>query len=173
MESKQSSPLKGLASGIVAGGLGSFAMDCYWWVVQNVAGARPEQKPKPGDDVPENEPATQVIADRVWEALTGSEVPEEMKPAAGVGAHYVTGMLSGAIFGVGAALRPRLGLFGGLLFGVAVWLLLDEIAIRALDVAPAPEKVPARHHIQALGAHLVYGAATAIFTRFLLRSDSK
>jgi uncharacterized membrane protein YagU involved in acid resistance len=173
VKGKRQNVFKGLAAGLVAGGLASFAMDTYWWVMQKSMGARPEQKPRPGDDVKENEPATQVMADRVARALTGKEVPNEMKPAAGVGAHYAAGILSGALFGAAAALRPRLGVLGGIFYGVAIWLLVDEIGIRALDMAPNPSKVPTHEHVQALGAHMVYGSATALFTRLLLRIGSR
>jgi uncharacterized membrane protein YagU involved in acid resistance len=99
----------------------------------------------------------------------GKEVPTEAKPAAGVAVHYLTGMLQGGLFGVVAALRGRSGLFAGLLYGVAIWLFLDEIALRALNIAPNPEKVPKKMHAEALGAHLVYGGSLALLTKLLLK----
>src|SRR5947207_3175549 len=98
---KRRGPVKGMISGLMAGAAGSFAMDCYWKLVQNVAGDRPEQKPKVGDrNQEEKQPSTQIMADRVSEAVTGHEVPEENKEAAGVGVHYATGIAFGGAFGM-------------------------------------------------------------------------
>jgi uncharacterized membrane protein YagU involved in acid resistance len=145
-------------------------MDCYWAVVKNLPGARPEQKSKPGDDgKKEDEPSTQIIADKVFETFTGKEVPKKEKAKAGVGVHYATSLAFGAPFGAAAARIPGVGLVAGALYGAAIWLFFDEIALRALKIAPKPQKVPMSEHLQALGAHLVYGSATGAITRILLR----
>ncbi len=151
----------------MAGFVASAAMDGYWALVQQWPGERPEQKPRPGGQQ-KNEPSTQIIADRVAEAVTGKEVPKKAKPAAGIAVHYATGLFCGGIFGVMSSRAPRLGLLAGLLYGAAIWLFLDEIALRLLNIAPDPEKVPLNQHLKALGAHLVYGGATALVTRPLL-----
>lgn len=166
---KRQNPLKGLLVGMLAGAAASAVMDLYWAVVEHLPGERPEQKPKKGGGQKEDKPSTQIIADRVSAAVTGKEVPKEAKPAAGVAVHYVTGMLQGSLFGLVSALRGRSGLFAGLLYGVAIWLFLDEIALRALDIAPDPKKVPKKLHAEALGAHLVYGGSLALLTKLLLK----
>jgi uncharacterized membrane protein YagU involved in acid resistance len=162
--------LKGALVGLVAGGVAGAVMDGYWAVVKNLPGARPEQKPKPGDNnQTEEKPSTQIIADKAAEALTGKEVPKKNKPAAGIGVHYATSLGFGLPFGALAARLPGLGILAGALYGAGIWLFFDEIALRALKIAPKPEKVPMSEHLQALGAHLVYGASTAAVTRLLLR----
>ncbi len=166
---KRQNPIKGLFCGIVAGAVASAAMDQYWNLVGNIPGDRPEQKPKKGDNQQKDEPSTQIIADKVSKAVSGKEVPKKDKAAAGVGVHYLTGVTFGALFGIVAALRPRTGLFAGLFYGVLIWLFLDEMMLRALNIAPDPRKVPAEKHVEALGAHLVYGSATAIVAKLLLR----
>jgi len=166
---KQQNALKGALVGSAAGAAGAFAMDCYWKVVQNVAGERPEQKPRQGDDQQKDEPSTQVIADKASEAVTGEELPKDKKAPGGIVVHYVTGLAFGGLFGLAASRVPRLGLLGGLVYGALIWLFLDEVGLRALDISPDPEKVPANQHVQALGAHFVYGGATALLTRLSLR----
>lgn len=166
---KRHNPVKGLLAGMVAGGVASALMDGYWAVVEQVPGARPEQQPRKGGGQQEDRPSTQILADKLSKALSGKEVPEEAKPAAGVAVHYLTGIVQGGLFGLIAALRPRTGLVAGLLYGVAIWLFLDEITLRALRLAPDPRKVPTEKHIEAFGAHLVYGGGTALVTRLLLR----
>ena len=163
-------PLKGALVGIIAGGAAGAVMDGYWAIVNNLPGDRPEQKPKSGKDgQKEEKPSTQIVADKVSEELTGKEVPKKNKAKAGVGVHYATSVAWGAPFGALAARIPAAGLLVGALYGAAIWLFFDEIALRALKIAPAPEKVPTKEHLQALGAHLVYGSSTGIITRILLR----
>ncbi len=170
MPSKRQNPIKGALCGLAAGVGASAVMDIYWKIVKETLGDRPEQKPKgKNDGQKEAQPSTQIIADKVSEALTGKEVPRKDKAKAGVGVHYATGLIFGALFGIVAAVRPRLGIVGGLIYGAAIWALLDEIALRVLDIAPNPEKVPTSEHVQALGAHLVYGSSTALLTRLLLK----
>ena len=166
---KRQNPLKGLLVGVLAGGAASAAMDQYWGLVERVPGERPEQQPRQGGGQQKDEPSTQIIADRLSEAVTGKEVPREAKPAAGVAVHYLTGALQGGLFGIVAALRPHTGFLAGLLYGVAIWLFLDEITLRALNIAPDPATVPKRIHAEALGAHLVYGGSLALFTKLFLR----
>ena len=120
-KSAKTNPLKGAVYGLAAGAGASFLMDSYWKVVQNVAGERPEQKPKGDKPEQKDEPSTQVIADKASELVTGHEVPEEGKEAAGVAVHYVTGAAFGGLFGALAAVLPGLRLFGGLVYGSAIW----------------------------------------------------
>lgn len=145
-------------------------MDEYWAVVEKVPGARPEQQPRPGDDNQEKEePATQAIADKIAEAVTGEEVPRKHKAVAGIGVHYGTSLIFGAIYGAIAARKPRLGPLGGALYGAAIWLLLDEIALRLLNLSPDPESVSMSDHAQSFVAHIVYGSSTGFLTRIFLR----
>jgi hypothetical protein len=166
---KHYNPAAAAVVGAGAGAAASFAMDLYWKLVQSTMGERPEQKPRPGGGQREDKPSTQVIADKVSEALTGREIPQENKAEAGVAVHYIAGTLCGAAYGVAASRIPRLGLLGGMLYGAAIWLLLDEIGLRLLKVSPSAEKVPTSQHLQALGAHLIYGAVTALATRLVVR----
>ena len=170
MSGRNQNPIKAALCGLVAGAGASAAMDVYWKIVRNVAGDRPEQKPKgKKDGQAEGKPSTQIIADKISEVLTGKEVPRKDKAIAGIAVHYATGLICGAFFGIAAAARPRLGIVGGLLYGAAIWALLDEAALRMLDIAPDVEKVPTTQHIQALGAHLVYGSSTALLTRMFMK----
>ncbi|HYH00549.1 MAG TPA: hypothetical protein VD837_15550, partial [Terriglobales bacterium] len=54
-------------------------------------------------------------------------------------------------------------------FGAAVWLGADEIAMPAAGLSQRPTREPFVSHVRALGAHLVYGVATELSRRALLR----
>ena len=167
---KQHNLVKGALCGLVAGVVGSALMDVYWLIVQGVLGARPEQEHKgPGSGQIKQAHATQVLADMVSEVLAGKPVPREDRPLTGIAVHYATGLLCGALYGAVAARRPRTGIVAGVLYGAGIWLFFDEIALRALNISPDVEKVPPREHLQALGAHLAYGAGVGLVTRLLLR----
>ena len=170
MSEKHQNLMVGAFCGVVGGVAASGVMDIYWKIVKENFGERPEQKPKGKNDGQEEEqPSTQILADKVSQALTGEDIPKKYKAVAGIGVHYATGLLFGALFGLVAAIRPRLGIIGGLLYGAGIWAVVDEVALRLLDIAPDAEKVPPLEHAQALGAHLVFGSSTAIFTRLLLK----
>lgn len=164
---KVAGPFKAALAGTLAGAAASAMMDVYWWALQGVPGARPEQKPRPGDHTAGYEPATQKMADSLWRAVTGSEVPDDKKAVAGVAMHYAFGAACGALWGVYSSLRRRSALPEGVLYGVAIWLLGDEMAFRVAKMSPEADKVPLSEHAQALGAHLVYGAGTAAITERL------
>lgn len=168
-KSKRQNPVKGLFIGIAAGAVAAAIMDGYWMLLEKVPGDRPEQKPKKGGDQQKDEPSTQIIADKVSKAVSGEAVPKQDKAAAGVGVHYLTGTTFGALFGIVAALRPRTGLLAGLFYGTIIWLFLDELVLRALKIGPDPSKVSMGKHLEALGAHLVYGGTVALLTKLLLR----
>lgn len=166
---KRQNPVKGLFFGMLAGAGASAVMDQYWALVEHLPGERPEQQPQEGGKQEEDEPSTQLVADKVSKAATGKEVPKENKEVAGIVVHYLTGTISGGLFGIISALRPRTGLLAGLVFGVLLWLFLDEMILRALRLAPDPATVPVEKHVEALGAHLVFGGTMAAIARVLIR----
>ncbi len=49
---------------------------------------------------------------------------------------------------------------GGLVFGLAFWLLIDEGANVALGLTPGPAEFPWQAHARGLAGHLVFGVAT-------------
>lgn len=107
----------------------------------------------------ELEPATIRTAARAARLL-GRPLPDDRRAAAGEFVHYATGAAFGALFGVAGRRVGVPALLGGALFGVAVWLLNDELVVPALGLAKAPWRYPPSTHAKALAAHLVYGATT-------------
>lgn len=157
--------LLGAASGLIAS-----------WVMEQVQ--RPLMKAG-GPAVKEREraarggfePSTIRAARRAAE-LAGTSVPEERTRGAGAAVHYVTGAVAGALFGF---LARRFGgsVVAGTLFGVAVWLVLDEGLVPALKLSREPWKYPPSTHAKAFASHLVYGAATGAGYRLLARAVSR
>lgn len=112
------------------------------------------------------EPSTIRAARRVA-GIAGRSIPKERTRLAGQAVHYATGAAVGAVFGV---LAPRLGarvLAAGTLFGIAVWLVVDEGLTPALGFSREPWRYPATTHAKAFVNHLVFGAATEASYRLL------
>ena len=85
--------------------------------------------------------------------------PPQPHPA-GIAVHYALGVLPGALY---APLRRRLGGLGagrGLLYGLGLFLVNDELLAPALGLASGPTAYPWQAHARGLAEHLVLGAAT-------------
>ncbi|NUQ20919.1 MAG: DUF1440 domain-containing protein [Gemmatimonadaceae bacterium] len=90
-------------------------------------------------------------------SLAGLELSDEQRKKAGQAIHWALGIGAGALFG---ALRPRSEIAsaaGGLLFGAAFWLLMDETVTPALGLTPGPTAFPWQTHARGLAGHLVFG----------------
>ena len=55
----------------------------------------------------------------------------------------------------------------GTLFGSALWLAADEIAVPAFGLAKPPREHPASTHITSWASHLVYGLTAELVRRGL------
>jgi putative membrane protein len=82
--------------------------------------------------------------------------------------HYTFGTTMGALYGTLADAIPALTTAGGVSFGLAVWLLADELAMPALGLSQPPTRQDLATHTFALLSHCVYGFTTED-TRRLIR----
>lgn len=77
-------------------------------------------------------------------------------------AHFVYGAAMGAVVG---ALNPDPGKRGGALAGAAVWLASYMGWIPAVGTLEPATRHPARRNALMIGAHMIWGAATAVALR--------
>jgi putative membrane protein len=124
-------PFIGLMAGIAAGLVASAAMAAFQAAAEPLL---PE-----GDE----DPSTVKAADAVGKAVTGKKVAEPYREASG--------------HGVLTEYRPEASAGFGSAYGIATSTLLDEAAVPALDLGPAPDEAPIESHIYGVAAHLVYG----------------
>lgn len=97
------------------------------------------------------------IAAEKGAALIGKQLTDDQRKRYGERIHWALGIGAGAVYG---ALRPRspvLSAAGGLLFGTAFFLLMDEGANTALRLTPPPNAFPWQAHARGLAGHLVFG----------------
>lgn len=156
-------PLGAVARGIVAGAVGTLAMDTYWYVRYRAGGGResfvPWELSSPvhsWDDAP----APAQVGRRLYEAFAQRELPGSRARLVNTVTHWGYGLLAGAQYGLfaGSLQRPRV--VYGLPFGAAVF----GAGYVVLPVAKLYKPIweyDAKTLATDLGAHLVYGLTTA------------
>jgi len=140
-------PLLGLLAGVAAGLVASAAMAAV------EAQARKLLPDEGGDE----DPATVKAADAASEAILDAPVPDDYREQAGQAVHYITGAVLGGIYGVITEYKPEASAGFGSAYGIATSALLDEAAVPAVGLAPAPDKTPLATHAYGAASHLVYG----------------
>jgi hypothetical protein len=168
--------LKGLAAGTIGGLVASWVMDefQYIWIRvsssrQNGSGDSSSAEQSQSSDE-EQEPATVKAAEMVSEKIFGHQLAKGEKEIAGNAVHYATGAASAAIYGVAAELAPEVTAGAGILFGTAVWLVVDEGAVPLIGLSKGPAEYPLSTHIYSLASHFIYGFTTEAVRRTLRRT---
>lgn len=147
----------GLVKGAIAGAIGVWALDQvtgWMWEHESARTRQLETNARPGGLDPAH-----VMANRAAEAMGATISPQQPHPA-GIAVHYGLGIGPGAAYGV---LRKRfraVGAGGGLLYGLSLFLLQDELANPLLGTSGGPTEYPREAHVRGLVGHLIYGAAT-------------
>ncbi len=168
---------RGLALGIVAGGVGLLAME----VVRRATAPLVKKRAHKPTDVfvtarsmsqvgvhhEPDESATAAIGRMGYEKLVGEEPSQETKSDLSWAVHIGYGLLvaSGYLALRGHA-RGHL-VRDGLLFGAGLWLLGDELALPLLGLSDKPTAYDPTQHLQSFAQHLGFGVATAATTRAL------
>ncbi len=107
-------------------------------------------------------------AERLADAA-GYHLADDGKGRAGTAIHYATGVAAGMKYAAFRRYRPRLARGFGLPFGVAFFLLMDELMNPLLGLTPGPRAFPWQAHARGLGGHLAFGAANDAALRVLDR----
>ena len=122
---------------------------------------RPEARYRSGEG------STEALARIIYQKIRGSEPGESTKKRLATFIHWAYGAEAGATYATFRAGVDDFDLEGGLVLGVLMWLIGDEIAIPALGLSAGPQKFPFKQHVHRLGAHLTFGVATAAVTQTL------
>jgi len=170
---------KPILAGFVGGAIGTFAMGYYWRAVTKISGLNPrEQVRKEAGTVDKlsvvaqqtqgDEGSTAEVGRVGYEMVTDEKLSEETQEKLGRNIHWLFGAVAGALYG---GLRARNGhgvdLRGAAAHGTLVWLLGSEVGMPLLGVSAGPTHFPMRQHVHNLGAHLAYGATTALIAQQL------
>ena len=176
---------RALARGTLASVAGLVAMDLFTRAAKNAGsdsggsrdGKEHRKQERRLDDISlvgkqarEGEPATVAVGRIAYEKLRGTEPSRERGGQLGKAVHWGYGLTMGALFGLLERRFPDHDVGAGLGYGVALWLVGDELAVPLLGLAAGPTAHAPRVHVQALGAHVVYGLATGAAMRALQRA---
>lgn len=175
-KNNESNLWKGLAAGVAAGLVASWAMNQFQslWSrlaegfekphgAQSMQQGSPQQPPNRNDQADDN--AAERVASAISETVFDRELTEGEKEKAGAAVHYGFGISTGAIYGAAAEVAPSVTACSGLVFGAAVWLVADEAVVPALGLSKPPTQYPLSIHAYALSSHLVYGLTSEVVRR--------
>jgi len=169
---------KGLLAGLFGGLVACWAMNQWLALWQRVVmedtaphrgrlvAGQGGQLAREGPDA--RQPPTMHTAATIAYGLFRRAPTEREKQRLGQLLHYTFGTTTGALYGALADTIPALTTAGGVPFGLAVWLLADELATPALGLSQPPTRQDRVTHTYALASHCVYGLTTEC-TRRLVR----
>ena len=111
-------------------------------------------------------PALEVLAERIA-GLAGAPLPERKRQRAGTALQWAVGIGAGMLYGVLRARVPAARRGGGLAYGAAFSLLVDEGLVPLLGLAPGPAAFPWQTHARGFVGHLVFGAVAEAAMRVM------
>ncbi len=117
----------------------------------------------------EDEQATAALGRMIYSKVKGRDPDPTAKAKTAQAVHWTYGIEQGATYGLIRGRKAKGDILGGLAFGAALWLAGDMIAVPLLGLSEGPKAYPKSLHAGALGAHLVYGVATAAATQLVER----
>jgi putative membrane protein len=164
---------KGIIAGLVGGLIGTIVMTEFQngWSKASSAlknGSKSKsQNALQQQGEQEKEDATMKAAGKIAE-LGGRHLSHEQKKKLGPVVHYSFGTLQGAAYGAVTEMAgDSKGLLSGLIFGTALYLAADEVAVPALKLSGKPTEYPLSSHLYGLASHLVYGVSAEVARRGL------
>lgn len=156
-------PLGAIARGLLAGAVGTAAMDLLLFARfrrQGGGDGFAAWETSEGLTGWDEAPAPAQVGKRLVEGLFQIEPAPERARLVNNVTHWAYGMLGGAQLGVVAGSLPRLRVIHGLPFGASVWGA-GYVVLPAMGLYKPIWEYDARTLADDLSAHLVYGLATA------------
>ena len=107
-----------------------------------------------------------VLAKRAADAV-GVQVGDPKNNTAGHTIHYGMAAGMGALYGLLRGMSPSVSTGRGALFGIAMFILKDEIGNTAMGTAGNPLNYPVRDHARGAATHTLFGIVTDLGTRLI------
>lgn len=107
-----------------------------------------------------------VLAKRAAD-LVGVEVENPKDNPAGRAVRYGAAAGMGALYGLLRGMSPTVSTGRGAMFGIALFILKDEIGNTALGTAGNPLNYPVRDHVRGAATGTVFGLVTDLGMRFI------
>jgi len=164
-------PLGAIGRGLVAGAIGTAAMDLLWFRRYKSDGGEDTflaWEFSPALESWEQAPAPAQVGKRLFEGIFQRELPAERAVLVNNLTHWGYGKLGGAQYGVLAASIPSPRIVYGLPFGAAVWGT-SYVVLPLAHLYQPIWKYDIETLAKDLSAHLVYGLTTAVAFDLLAR----
>ncbi|MGE5181553.1 MAG: hypothetical protein ACM31C_05810 [Acidobacteriota bacterium] len=117
-----------------------------------------------------DEDATDAIARIAYSKVRGHEPSPKLENLLSWGVHIGYGLVAAAAYSLVRGRRSRHPVRDGVVFGTALWLAGNELAMPLLGLTDKPTAYSPSQHAQMLAAHLGYGVASTVTTRYLERA---
>ena len=162
-------PLGAVARGLVAGALGTAAMDTFLFARYRAGGGDSsafEWESSAGVTNWDEAPAPAHVGKRLFEGLFRVDLPDKRARLVNNVMHWGYGIFNGALYGIVAGSLPTPRISYGLPFGATVWAG-DYVILPAAKLYKPIWEYDAKTLANDLSAHLVYGLGTATALRLL------
>jgi hypothetical protein len=167
----QVTPVGAVGRGIVAGTVGTAAMDTLLFARYRRGGGADgpyEWESSAGVTDWERAPAPAHVGKRLVEGLFGVQLRPSRARLVNNATHWAYGVLNGAVYGILAESLSKRRVSYGLPFGAAIWVG-DYVLLPAAKLYKPIWEYDAKTLADDLSAHLVFGLATAATLRLLSR----
>lgn len=160
-------PAAKMLMGGAAGVAGTWALDrADWFMWRNVD---EDARARTNRVRPNGEPPAHVVASKLEQALSLNPTPQQHEITA-LAVHYGIGIAPAIAYALVRDKLPISGVPRGLLYGLSLFLLQDEILNSVTGLGASPRKYPWQAHARGLVAHLVYGVATELMLELMEKS---
>lgn len=149
--------LSDLTKGAIAGAVGTIALDAITWFMWDRESPRALEQERRAR--PEGLDPAHFVAAKVARGV-GTELSPKQPHAAGLATHLAIGILPAALYGVVRKQAPQVRAGRGLLYGLTLFLVQDELVNSVAGFSGTPTEYPWQAHARGLVGHLVYGAVT-------------
>ena len=162
-------PVGAVVRGLVAGAVGTAAMDTLLFVRYRLRGGKEvAEEWEFSEDLSswQDAPAPGQVGRRLVEGLFKIEIPPSRAALVNNVTHWAFGILGGAQYGIIVGSLPNRRVSYGLPFGASVWAA-GYVVLPAAKLYKPIWKYDAKTLAKDLSGHLVYGLATATALRVL------
>lgn len=160
--------LPDLIKGALAGAIGTIALDAVTWFMWDRED--PEALEQERQARPQGLDPAHYVASKAAH-LVGIELTPKQPHPAGIATHVAVGVVPAALYGVLSKRAPQVRTGRGLLYGLALFLVQDELINSVAGFSGRPTQYPWQAHVRGLIGHLAYGAVTDATLDVLDRED--
>lgn len=146
--------LSDLLLGALCGAAGTWVMDQATTAIYD----RQPKETRDREDAARGEKTAYENAAEQGAAIAGRKLTKDERKQSGSAIHWALGVSTGAVYGLLRNRLSGLGIGSGLVYGMAIWIALDEAGLTLLGLTPPPQALPWQTHARGLAGHLVLGA---------------